>query len=335
MRPGINAVTVVQQVRHISRRKIAYPTYPFKKLARENPKKHDSNLKSAMRQFLGPKNYKGEYALNKYNQIPTNHVPNYVKPDLERGQTVINPNTGEPLELTYNGTYQVTQRERRLDNVPIRRQLQPFPNNPFCKTNYVVSDELKSQIYDDIQNKGLSTQQVSQNYGLKIPRVEAIVKLFEIEKKWEQRNMINDNLARMAKTVYQMLPVFEPDKTFARENLSEIPVPPKTLNSRFLTIAESEPFGPIDAAEVLELEPAVKTLEQLSTTGEHSQGNKSRSNSKKTSVTYGELRKGERSVFKFVDTRAEEVAHRYGSGNRDNKKDRRIAFNERGQMVYA
>lgn len=324
---------VFQQVRNISRRRLAYPFYPFKRLGRTHPKKHDTNLKSAMRQFLGPKNYKGEYVMNSYFAVPNNHVPNYIKPDLERGQALKDPNTGKRLVERYDGVLVEAPENRRLENLPENRVLQPFPSNPHCKTNYMVSNELKDQIYNDIQVNGLSTQQVSQNYGLKIPRVEAIVKLVGIEKKWEKNKRVTPELKTMSDTLYKMFPLFTPEKQYTRENLSEIPVPQKALSSRFLTIAESQPFGPIDAAEVLELEPAVKTLEKLATIGEHSEGH-IKKQEKSTKVVYGELRQGERSQLKFTHARVGEVGHRYGRVLRDNKKDRKIGFNELGQMIY-
>lgn len=182
-----NTVVVFQQVRNISRRRIAYPFYPFKRLGRQHPKKHDNNLKSAMRQFLGPKNYKGEYTMNKYFKVPSDHVPNYIKPDLEKGQSLQHPISGENVVLKYDGTFGEAPENRRLQQVPERRLLQPFPGNPYCRTNFIIDDDLRMKIYNDIQNEGLSTQQVSQNYGLKITRVEAIVKLMDIQQRWAKR----------------------------------------------------------------------------------------------------------------------------------------------------
>lgn len=180
------SVIIYQQVRNISRRRIAYPFYPFKRLGKQHPKKHDTNLKSAMRQFLGPRNYKGEYVMNKYYSVPDNHLPNYIKPDLERGQSLINPITADTVVEKYDGSFGEVEENRRLKNLSEKRLLQPFPGNTHCRTNYVISEDLRLKIYNEIQIEGLSTQEVSQNYGLKIPRVEAIVKLVEIEQKWEK-----------------------------------------------------------------------------------------------------------------------------------------------------
>ncbi|EDO17391.1 hypothetical protein Kpol_1060p47 [Vanderwaltozyma polyspora DSM 70294] len=326
-------VTLVQQVRQMSGKRIAYPFYPAKRLTRQHPKVHDTNLKYAMRQFLGPRNYKGEYVLNKYFRVPNDHTPNYIKPDLEKGQTLKNPATGQLLVERHDGSYEPARSNKRLENIPPKRLLQPFPENPHCVTNYIISDELKQKIYKEITNQGSSTQQVAQKYGLKIPRIEAIVKLNEIERSWESENKINKDLRNMSTTLYNMFPLFEPSIDAKRENLSEIPVPPSALKSRFLTIAESQPFGPIDAAKVLELEPASDTLEKLSTIGEHSSGHQTiRKINKK--VIYGEMLQGEKSLFKFTEARVGKVGFRYGRVNRDNKKDRKIGFNEAGKMVY-
>ncbi|SCU97185.1 LANO_0E15390g1_1 [Lachancea nothofagi CBS 11611] len=331
-----------QQVRFISRRKVAYPFYPFKRLGKQNPKKHDSNLKYAMRQFLGPRNFKGEHVSNKYFRVPQNHEPNYITPEIERGQALQHHVTGEPLTLQADGSVTIARstgsqgsRDRGRDPNSSLRKLQPFPGNKHCITNRILSDELKLQIHDDIQNKHLSAQDVSQRYGLKIPRVEAVVKLMDVERKWEKHNRIAHGLKSMSSTLYKMFPLFVPRADISRENLSEIPIPAKALQSRFVTIAESEPFGPVDAAKVLELEPAADTLEKLATLGEHSAHHAQTSAStNKKKVIYGELNKGERSLFKFESSRVGKVGFRYGSGNRDSKKDRKIGFNELGKMVY-
>ncbi|SCU79114.1 LAMI_0A07382g1_1 [Lachancea mirantina] len=314
----------VQQLRHISRRRIAYPFYPFERMGRQHPKKHDSNLKHAMRQFLGPRNFKGEYSLNKYFDVATNHEPKYITPDLERGVAVQLPGKSQSRhDMARGGAFRGASQSRKL---------QPFPHNKNCFTNLALSDEIRYAIHDDITNNQLSAQQVAQKYGIKIPRVEAVAKLITIEQSWEKNNHITPALRKMSSVMFNMFPLFEPKFEKSRENLSEIPVPSKALNSRFLTIAESEPFGPLDAAKVLELEPAAETLQKLSTEGEHSAGHTE--TTRKQRVVYGELLKGERSVFKFTHKPVGKVGYRYGAGNRDNKKDRKIGFNELGQMVY-
>ncbi|CAL9729111.1 small ribosomal subunit protein mS45 [Monosporozyma unispora] len=344
-------MTVITQVRMLSGRRIAYPRYNFLKLNRQSPVEHDTNLKYAMRQFLGPRNYKGEYPLNRYAKPATNHTPKYIQPDLERGRSLRDPVTEEVLEPK---TYLDSQGREQVKFEPVatregnksrsgfthqERWIQPFPENKFCFTNYWVDSNLKRQIFKELSVEGASTQDVSHKYGLKVARVEAVVKLYQLEEKWSKRKNKNPDVAKMASTMEDMFPLFNPPEGAMnrRENLSEIPIPPKAQRSRFVTLAESEPFGPLDAASVLELEPAVKTLERLATEGEHSanQSKLSHSSTKGRRVVYGAVLAGERSQFKVVDMPGHQSAYRYGSGNRDNKKDRRIAFNEHGRMIYA
>ncbi|GMF06177.1 unnamed protein product [Ambrosiozyma monospora] len=136
-------------------------------------------------------------------------------------------------------------------------------------TNRHVSEEMKQRIVNDVLVKEQPSQVVAMKYGLKIQRIEAIVKLAEVEQRWEEENKITKDLRKMSDVIYKMFPVYE-NSGLQAENLTEIPIPEKTQQSRFLTIAESQPFGPVDAAKEFGLEPAAVTLQKLSETGAHS-----------------------------------------------------------------
>lgn len=347
-----------QQVRYLSRRRLAYPSYPFKRLTKQNPKAHDTNLKYAMKQFLGPRNYKGEYKLNKYFDVELNHQPNYIKPDFEKGVVLQHPVTKQPLVVDPNEGFSsgsnksnknnysnnnstsklrlvATDPPGALKSVKERRLLQPFPENPHCFTNKVISDNLKAKIYQDLNVNGLTSQQVSQKIGLKVPRVEAINRLYKLEYNWEKNNRITPDMKKMSNIMYKLFPIFKTDLYRDKENLTEISVPKNTLNSRFITIAESEPFGPIDAANLLDLEPAEKISEQLALHGEHKNGQGNNFAEKKgKKIIYGKIRQGDRSIFKFSEAKVGHVGVRYGKANRDNKKDRGIGFDHLGRMIY-
>lgn len=90
-----------------------------------------------------------------------------------------------------------------------------------------------------------------------------------------------------------MFPVFNSAKD--GDNLTEIPTPHKTLNQRFLTISESEPFGPVDAARVFDLEPALETLEKLTELT-----NEEIKETKKNKVIVGVQKQGDDSQFRFT-----------------------------------
>lgn len=175
----------LQQVRYVSRRTIAYPPYPFELLNNKNRKiRHDSNLKFAMRQFLGPKNFKGEYIYNRYYASPQNHEPKYVTPDLERGQALRDPVSGTTLKYT-NDKNVIPASGRSPFSARGDRLLKPFPQNDHCRTNLIIDENTRLEIYEKVQIEKMSAQEVSRAYGLKVPRIEAIVKLVELEKKLE------------------------------------------------------------------------------------------------------------------------------------------------------
>ena len=168
----------------MSKRTIAYPPYPFDLLNKNDKVRHDSNLKSAMRQFLGPKNFKGEHVYNKYYSSPQNHHPNYITPDLERGQALRDPVDGTVLK--YVGDKAVIPATGRSPfDARGTRAFRPFPQNEHCRTNLILDEQTRLEIYEKIQIDKLSTQEVSRAYGLKVPRIEAVVKLVALEKKLE------------------------------------------------------------------------------------------------------------------------------------------------------
>lgn len=138
-------------------------------------------------------------------------------------------------------------------------------------------------------------------------------------------------MKKMSETMYKMFPLFNP-QTHA-ENLTEIPIPPKTQKSRFITIAESEPFGPLDASKLLGLEPAQEKLEKLSENGEHALHAHAEKAVKESSF-YAPVLEGEKSVFKFMEAKVGEVGFRYGTPLRDNKGDRKIGYDASGKMIY-
>lgn len=126
-----------------------------------------------------------------------------------------------------------------------------------------------------------------------------------------------------------MFPLFQEKVT--ADNLTEIPTPHKTLHQRFLTIAESEPFGPVDAANLLKLPVAKDTLSKLSEIVEDST---STSAVKTNEVVVGKEKQGDRTVFKFTSATSGDVGFRYGASRRDTKKNRSIGFDAQGKLCY-
>ncbi|KAG0691414.1 hypothetical protein C6P40_000031 [Pichia californica] len=312
----------VSQVRY--RRTLAYPFYSKAgNIPPARKGRKQTVFKRLMDQFLGPKNYKGEYYLNKYAYVKTNHTTNYINPRNERGNALLESlsefDVGEEDDSS-------SFRRNRSENA-----LQPFPLNSKCVTNLQISNETKARIVDDILLNKIPSQQVALKYGLKIQRIEAILKLREIEEEWEQNGLIKGDLKRFSNTLYNMFPLYNPEKH--AENLTEIPIPKETLQSRFLTIAESEPFGPVDAAKEFNLEPAAVTLERLSEGGEHS-SHHSNAKANKDGSFISTMYKGDKYAFKFTPVKVGNVGYRYGKVFRDNRKDRKIAYDAAGNKYY-
>ncbi|ODV86648.1 hypothetical protein CANARDRAFT_27075 [[Candida] arabinofermentans NRRL YB-2248] len=326
----------VSQVRY--RRTLAYPFYSKAGNIPAVRRGKQTVFKRLMDEFLGPKNFKGDYYLNKYAYPNQDHTTNYIDPRSERGLTdikpIVNSNETEAVsgdredEAALGGV--LTDSDGRGRE---RNPLQPFPMNNRCFTNVNVSLETKQQIVNDIVNLEMSSQEVAIKYGLKIQRIEAILKLDEIETRMTEQGTINQDMKKMAQVMYKMFPLYDPRRH--KENLTEIPIPEKTLHSRFLTIAESEPFGPVDAAKEFDLEPASVTLQRLSEGGEHSSHALTGKGKKISNKTFiATMHEGDKSAFRFTDVKVGQVGYRYGKTLRDNKKDRKIGFDASGKMVY-
>lgn len=167
--PKMASQTAFQPIRTLKRRP-AYPEAYTPQVPPQTGKKdHSSYFQRAIKSWLGPKNLRGEYYRNKYYYPPQNHQPNYVVQD---GQTVVESNR---------------QAERKqLGNQKRNSSLHPFPMNLECKTASIISDNLKAKIYHDAVEKELRHEEIAQKYGIKIARIEAIIRLYTIEQQWKQ-----------------------------------------------------------------------------------------------------------------------------------------------------
>lgn len=142
-----------------------------------------------------------------------------------------------------------------------------------------------------------------------------------------KQGTLTKELERFSGVMNRMFPLFDPASDAV--NLTEIPTPQKTLQQRFLTISESEPFGPVEASKIFDLEPAQKTLDSLSEVK-----HKGDDEVEMSTVLVGEQRAGDKTQFRFTMAKAGEVGFRYGASRRDRKKDRAVGFNRGGKMVY-
>lgn len=128
----------------------------------ENSKSHDGPLRRQLKAFLGPKNIRGEYYTNKHYYPPQNHEPRYIN---NRQSPRVTPGALDAVQNSFGTT--------------------PFPHNPFTKTAQVIPEDLKQTVFTEVVEKGVHAQEVAHKYGIRLPRVEAIVKLQHIERQWK------------------------------------------------------------------------------------------------------------------------------------------------------
>lgn len=131
------------------------------------------------------------------------------------------------------------------------------------------------------------------------------------------------------------------NKQQGQQNLSEVPVPSATRGSRFMTLAESEPFGPIEAAKLLDLAPASDVLAQLqNVVDDHALSaalelQKAQAKGDVFDVVKKSEAKPNGVVFRFKKAQVGKVGHRYGAYKDDRKKGRKVAYDRLGNRQWA
>lgn len=68
-----------------------------------------------------------------------------------------------------------------------REQLQPFPQNRFFKSQPVLSENLREEVWRRVMVEGKSVRVVSAELGIEMRRVGAVVRLKEVEKDWAKK----------------------------------------------------------------------------------------------------------------------------------------------------
>lgn len=63
---------------------------------------------------------------------------------------------------------------------------QPFPNNHNFRSEPVLSEKARELIWDAVMVKGMPLKAVSAQYHVDMRRVAAVVRMKEIEKRWQR-----------------------------------------------------------------------------------------------------------------------------------------------------
>ncbi|KAM0715007.1 hypothetical protein Q7P37_009472 [Cladosporium fusiforme] len=157
------------------------------------------------------------------------------------------------------------QRAAQLKIAPkeMASDMRPFPLNDHFKSEPVLSEELREELYHRIVRTGMDLQAVSAAYGVDMRRVAAVVRLKTVEKQWIEDGKTlakpyNDAvMAMLPKT-----PVPGSGTFFAHESINDLPVHSATRKQLFYPTSESRHFTREDAAKAFSptLLPADKRI---------------------------------------------------------------------------
>ncbi|THZ49787.1 hypothetical protein D6C90_03162 [Aureobasidium pullulans] len=134
--------------------------------------------------------------------------------------------------------------------------LRPYPLNNDFRSQSILSEELREELYKKIIDEKVDLSTVSALYGVDMRRVAAVVRLKAIEKNWVSEGK---KLATpYAEAVMQMVPqthfnrklLEDPKKNFSHESINDLPVHPYTRQQIFYPTSESRQFTRADAAKV-------------------------------------------------------------------------------------
>ncbi|KAK3298134.1 eukaryotic mitochondrial regulator protein-domain-containing protein [Chaetomium fimeti] len=124
----------------------------------------------------------------------------------------------------------------------------PFPENEHFKSEPVLSVRARNMIWEAIMVKGMPLKAVSAEFHVDMRRVAAVVRMMEIEKKWEREDK---PLAHAyARAITAMLPradLLEGENKF--EPINDIHVHSYTTQQLFVPASESRQFTRADAAK--------------------------------------------------------------------------------------
>ncbi|KXH43858.1 hypothetical protein CSIM01_12014 [Colletotrichum simmondsii] len=143
---------------------------------------------------------------------------------------------------------------------------QPFPMNPFFRSEPVLSEMLRDEVYRRVTVAKQSLKLVSAELGMDVRRVAAVVRMKEIEKQWVKETYADFADMRMepssqrkplarpyAQAMMSMLPqTYLADSVRDQkphEPVNEIHVHKLTMQQLFVPVSESRQFNREDAAK--------------------------------------------------------------------------------------
>ncbi|MCJ1287292.1 hypothetical protein MMC26_006640 [Xylographa opegraphella] len=129
--------------------------------------------------------------------------------------------------------------------------LMPFPLNRQFRSQAVLSDELKEEIYKRVTQQGKSVRLVSAELGVEMRRVGAVVRLKSVEKEWVDKGKpLAGAYARAVLGMLPQTPFSSITTPVPHESINDLPVHRDTLRQIFHPVSESRQFTRLDAGKV-------------------------------------------------------------------------------------
>ncbi|KAK9453208.1 eukaryotic mitochondrial regulator protein-domain-containing protein [Dipodascopsis uninucleata] len=306
--------------------------------------------RSQMRDWLGPKAVNGDYSTNVFCYAPKNHIPTYI-PFI--------PSKGGRLRALSGGNRNIDSGDRStaidegLDNpAPASRRqnrdkmedestYRPFPLNKYAKTSFLLSEELKKAIITESKTR-TSHRELSSMFGVKRERVEAVLKLADIEAKWESEKKLLPELEQFASRMYSMLPITNARLKATKyggyrrinsidqlgiEATDEVVIPQQAGQSNFNLVEESVQFGSKDAADFFGVPEAKDLLEVEQKKYEE------RLAMAKSDTPGAKIYETSRFIWKALPAKSGKVGYQYGAP-RDDRRAYRKKVIENGVLKY-
>ncbi|KAL2269362.1 hypothetical protein VTJ83DRAFT_1546 [Remersonia thermophila] len=162
---------------------------------------------------------------------------------LKKNEPVIRRPAGEVGSQAKPGGTYVTKFHYGSDG-----KSNPFPNNPYFVSQPVLSERARNWIWYQVMVRGQPLKAVSAQHGVDVRRVAAVVRMMEIEKRWEKEN--KPMATPYARALKQMLPMADlaPNEG-PFEPINDIHVHSYTMQQLFVPTSESRQFTRADAAK--------------------------------------------------------------------------------------
>lgn len=122
---------------------------------------------------------------------------------------------------------------------------QPFPWNPFFRSDRVLSPELKKTITKRVNQENWSLKAVSADMGIDVRRVAAVLRMEAIEEDFRAKG--KQLATPFAKVLEGMLPQTKSGKQ--HEPINELHVHKLSMQQLFVPVSESREFSRKDAAK--------------------------------------------------------------------------------------